>query len=106
MTDDEDEHCTRELGAKYGRQYFAVLRAEPDFAAPIDWALTVSYKLGDSGTNIVRIDTYPGGVHMDRLYEPGEPKDHRIDVDTIFEAAAFLEAHGETYAERHRENRE
>jgi hypothetical protein len=106
MNKNGDEHITRELGTKYGRQYFAVLRAEPEFSDPDEWAVTVYFKEGDSGTNVVRIDTYHGGIHVDQLFDPGEPKDYSIGVNTVWEAAALLEANWEQYAERYRENRE
>ena len=93
------------LGSYRGQNYYLTVSGEPSINNVQDFAVTVHYD--DPQTTetveIARIDTSHDYVHFDRLYRADQGTD-AVEIETPWEAEAYLRAPWRQYADSYAHN--
>lgn len=96
---------TELLGRYKGRFYSITRKVEPSFQDIEEFSITVHYTDPETleEIEIVRIDSSHGHVHMDRLFEEGNPKEELPYLDA-FSAYQYLKDNWERFAKKFHRN--
>jgi len=99
------ETAKYDLGELEGIKYTLFVQVNPSWDNPEKFVATIFYRkfepkqLAETKIEVVRIDNKAHGtVHMDKLYEKGEPKE-KLEMD-FYEAWTHLKQNWQKYANR------
>ena len=91
-----------ELLGKFKNNFYSISRkVKPSFQNIKHFSVTIHYTdERNEEVEIVRIDNSHGYVHIDKLFEEGEPKEEMKELDA-FTAYEFLKKNWRDYAKKY-----